>query len=353
MSGRILVYTREAGGADCLVPVVKILLEAGVDVSVWLQQPALDIFVRHGLPGVRLPSDIAASFDQMSPTLLLTSASSASRTRPRDRFLWRCARERRVRSISVVDQWQHYEDRFLDPSTGDLIFPDVIAIPDQSSLGAIGSLAQGRADVVVTGRPGLDSEIDRIRAAQFDGRPLKILFVSEPLHRYLRPVLHYDERDVLELLVRALRNLDTEVELCVRPHPANTEADVKALLKTNAPFRIKRDDAIASNDFHLVVGMRSVFLLKSIVAGVATLSVQLAGPSDQQCVAVDKGLIPRIGHEEMLRETLRRLVTDAGFRESYLRRQSRFSLPKHAAHTIADMCVSFVAHDLRSLLAHG
>lgn len=350
----ILIYAREAGGADCLLPVAGILSREQGEVTAWLEEPALEIFRRGGIRSSPMPPDIGAALDEVSPDLLLTSASSSSTQSPHDRLLWTIARGRGIPSIAVVDQWQNHADRFLDAKSGESVFPDVIVVPDQSSAKVVASLAKRRADVVVTGRPGLESETGKIKPADYTVRPLRVLFVSEPLRRYLRDTLGYDEIEVLQLLIGVLTGLfGAAVDLRLRPHPANTSDDVRTMLRTDAPFPVRQDDDAEPREFHVVVGMRSVYLLKSIVAGILTLSVQPSGPADQQCVATDLGLIPRIIDAAMLSETLLSVLGDPLARQSYLSRQAAFAPTQHADRAVAEACRSLLHGRLHGIGARG
>ena len=342
MTASILIYAREAGGADCLLPVARLLAEEQVRITAWLEQPALDAFTNAGIESSLLPSDIATSVARLAPDVLLTSASSSSKQLPHDRALWRIAAKRGIPSMAVVDQWQNHEDRFLDRENGQLVFPDVIAVPDEASKNVVAGLARGTARVIVTGRPGLETEIGKIKPAGFAVRPFRVLFVSEPLHRYLRDTLRYDEVDVLKMLVEQLTAVfGGDAIVHVRPHPANTTADVEAMLQIPAPFPLKLDDG-DPGQFHVVVGMRSVYLLKSILAGVLTLSVQPSGPGAEQCVATDMDLIPRIVDGETLRSTLMTLTENASARHAYLRSQSSFAPAQQAGRAVADACLALL-----------
>ncbi len=104
----ILCFSREAGGAEAIAPVVKILKEK-YDVILLAKDYACDIFKRHSLPYLEIRAFSQGLIEDLidkngKPRLLLTSATSLPWNDMNERYIWEWGAQERIRSIAVVDQ---------------------------------------------------------------------------------------------------------------------------------------------------------------------------------------------------------------------------------------------------------
>jgi hypothetical protein len=93
-------------------------------------------------------------------------------------------------------------------------------------------------------------------------------------------------------------------------------------------------EVIAISD--LVVGMTSVMLLESMLAGKPTISVQLNVDRDSMFVATLVGAVPLLRTAEEARDLLKSLWSSQEARRAYVTRQATWSQPPNATHRCID-----------------
>ena len=268
---RVLVVAREPGAASALAPVAR-----QCSATVIAFHSAIAVFEREGIDTLRPESDDAPGFAdeciaRMHPDVVLTGTSRRELA-PRDHAWWRAARAYGIPSVALLDHWLGYTERFSAAQPFDAV-PGIIAVMDDYARDRLVALGAHDTTIVVTGQPALDSAMAmRLGDREPDARVA--LFVSEPIAADLGNARGYDENTVLGILLHALDG--TPWRLVVKPHPREL-ADCRPERSEGPAFlpsTLSGREAIASAN--VVVGMTSVLLLESALAGLPVLSIQPA-----------------------------------------------------------------------------
>jgi len=112
----ILFFSCEPGGAEVLIPVIKLLTEQpDYFVSVVGYGFALSRFAAKDVDVIEIEPVARGDFDlftKFAPDILITSATSLPSRDMSEKYLWVNAREAGIPSIAFLDQWQNYAIRF-------------------------------------------------------------------------------------------------------------------------------------------------------------------------------------------------------------------------------------------------
>jgi hypothetical protein len=292
---KILAGTSEAGGAECLLPVVHHLLSRNYDVQLIAGTNAEKIFQRGGIVAKTITKDIPELTEEMlnlvKPDAVLTGILGAKDNT--DYSLIRSAKRQHIPVLSILDSWMNYGDRVHDPVTGDRhgLLPTMIAVMDKIALKE--ALFEGipANSCVITGHPKFDvlHEIkikkhdSSLRATLLDKYHIPpdnfiIVFFSQPISQYYpSKYLGYNEEDVFLILFSAFEDLKREIPctLVFKEHPRGTSLsprikrparDFIYLTEADADELIILADAIA--------GISSTLLVFAAAAGIHVFSIQ-------------------------------------------------------------------------------
>ena len=146
---RVLVAAHDAGSANAVAPVVPLLIGGGAAVDALASGPAVAVFQRHGIAHIAYapPDSIQgymalarAAFAAEQPDAVLTGSSWGASL---DKAAVAVAREMGVVSVTVLDMWSYYRERFVDAGSGELRYlPDRLAVMDDLALRATAAASQ-------------------------------------------------------------------------------------------------------------------------------------------------------------------------------------------------------------------
>ncbi|MFQ5788479.1 MAG: hypothetical protein ACE5H1_10935 [Thermodesulfobacteriota bacterium] len=366
---RIICYAREAGGAEAVAPVVEELIK-DYDATLLAREMAQTVFEQYQLPFLPVEANVRSdtySFlrEQIKekPHFLFTSASSLPQNDMTDRYLWCWARERGVKSMAILDQWQRYCERFSGLSKNEhmVYLPDKIGIMDEYAREEMIKLGFHPDILAVTGQPSFDrlrkySESKMFKrkrvtvrkhvGAENDEKTIIVVFVSEKIRRgVLKSELNYDETKVILALIKQLRRVvvndkQKRIWLVIKPHPNNNTEDFSSipfgsngkLVVQLSPSDLPGRELIEGAD--LVIGMSSVLLVESAIIGVPVVSAQIGSSYNKLCVLSAQGYIPFVNSDSEMGILVRRLLYDTDFRKHYLKRQTGFCYHKDAVKNV-------------------
>ena len=288
---RILSIAGDAGGARALAPVIRQLRRTdGITVECWAYAAAVEIWDMAGFhPGEVGPLD-ACGFGRI---LLGTTVGSEQW----ELQIIQRARERKVRTVSVVDFWIHYRERFT-AADGSFILPDAIAVMDiqtRQEMIAVGFPAER---LHISGQPAFDElahydNPDTRQQARTRLRKMAsctadepcILYASQPLSQlFSKDTLGFHEREVLIDVIRGLEYvLDKRLARAVlifKLHPL----DMRALYPL-PPSNSQRLTSMLVGDADLdpremvvgcdlVIGMNSTLLMEACLLKKPVISYQ-------------------------------------------------------------------------------
>ena len=342
---RILVFSRDPGGTNAIMPLIEPLRAFGNEVSVYGKDAALSIYRKQNIECsdicATIPSGTQEETDEFvrktRPDLIVTGTSSEDFT---ERHLWRAAERAEITSFAVLDQWTNYRMRLIseggDPTkqcaTSELIVPSFFFIMDEFARKEMCALGIDHEKLVVSGQPFFDyirktgdrfrkGEIQQLRR-ELTGTQggLVFVFASQPTASVNRQngiaedYWGYTEKTVLKSVVRCLSKLTEEmavkVTLVLRLHPkdeSNVYQDALAASSNSIKVVIDRetDSSLLLKAADLIIGMFSMLLLEAAILERRFISVQIGLKRENPLIFARMGLVRSIVTEEELEETLR------------------------------------------------
>lgn len=289
----ILALAGDPGGAAALTPVLKkmrssneyrvIVCAYAQAFKAW-QTERLCPFAVHDFSSLLAQAD-----------LLLTATSVNEECIELSGLLK--ARELGIPSLSVLDFWSNYQQRFTN-RFGQIVLPNRIAIMDELALREMSEAGIPPEILIITGQPAFD-QLQQVHESFSTGRrkslrkevgvdenECMVLFVSQPFAdiygtlESARETLGFDEGEVLALCSNALADMSARhsipLTLAIRPHPRE---QAKKFQTTHVNlFRVaiwetqEYLEALLSAD--LVMGMNSVLLYEAALMECNVISVQ-------------------------------------------------------------------------------
>lgn len=291
---RILFFSCEPGGAEVLIPVIKLVqAQPDFEAVVLGYGHALARFARKKITCREIgPISLEdySLLDYYTPDFLITSATSLPYVDMTEKYLWWQAKQRDIQSLAFLDQWQNYAVRF----SGNKDHERLAYLPDWiNCLNGIGreemireGFDEGR--LVEFGHPYLSSlnhELSRLNIPRLKA-DLHIssinnvaLFVSEPIREYYGEKRGYDQYQVLEYFLANIAKLMEQPKILVKLHPKENHQSFRELAKKFeilSPQFISNDlsslECLAVSDF--IFGMSSIMLIEAYVLGKKVVSLQ-------------------------------------------------------------------------------
>ncbi len=347
MKKKVLLFSRDPGGANTIIPLYHPLIANGYDVSLWGKDISLDKYVCAGLKGQDIMSRLA-SIDVPSvreflllesPDIIVTGTSAED---PCEKFIWKSAEELKIGSLAIIDQWLNYGVRFSAYPSSRLadfrndrrfdFMPDKILLMDE--LARREAMADGlpAARLEVTGqphfqalaskpKPGSDKLAEVRSSWRIESDELTVVFASEPMTEIWgsRPEFGFTElttiKDLVESLEKVAVNADKKICLIVRPHPREDRVKLEQVVGLSS--RIVRmivtdsysaEEVICAAD--LVCGMSSMFLLESAFLDKPTISIQIGLKTESLFVLDRSGVLKSIFEKSGLAQSLKQALIE-------------------------------------------
>jgi CDP-Glycerol:Poly(glycerophosphate) glycerophosphotransferase len=344
---RILVFSRDPGGTNAIMPLIEPLRALGNEVSVFGKDAAPSIYRKQKIDCSdicdSIPSGTQEETDEFvrrtRPHLIVTGTSSEDFT---ERHLWKAAERADITSFAVLDQWTNYRLRLIaegcDPmnAASELIVPSFFFIMDEFARREMSVLGIDREKLVVSGQPFFDyirktadrfttQEIEKLRRELTESKDGHVLvFASQPIasiHRkngMAEDYWGYTEETVLNSVVRCLSKLTeemaTKVTLVLRLHPkdeAHVYENALAALPNSIKVVVDRetDSSLLLKASDLIIGMFSMLLLEAAILERRFISVQIGLRRENPLIFDRMGLVRSILTEQELEETLRGILS--------------------------------------------
>ena len=248
----VLAAAQDVGGANALVPVIERLRRyTQVRVAVLARGNAAGVFSAAGIDhravddpadfGPGLDETVCRTLSEMTPDVLLLGTAWGPSI---DKVLLAASQRAGVPSLSVLDMWSNYRERFSDPASGEVMLPTKVAVMDDVAFAEALEAGLPRDRLVITGQPHLEvvsrgfqasdvaHQAASLRQAWLDGSGYGegsrlVLFVSEAIARDFGPDTPYHrgytEVDALEGAVEAVKLAEQRgqlrARLIVKLHP--------------------------------------------------------------------------------------------------------------------------------------
>ncbi|MEK6945628.1 MAG: hypothetical protein AABW63_02455 [Nanoarchaeota archaeon] len=257
MKPKVLAASWYPGGINPIIPVISSLQrDAQVDVSVvgyeYSEKILTDAGIKHkkisdyGIDDVCVGS-IEVLLDKEEPNLILTGTSMQEKDRPDtiEHSLILAGKERGIFTLSVLDVWGAYSDRFNDLHTGERhkYIPDLIAVMDKYAIADMLKEGFDLEKLVITGNPFFDglglearrftqSDKEKIRHQIGLDRQTQFFYAGatadseQDMERY-----GFWDLDNVQILCNVLDDVDTTQNgVVVKLHPRIKERDSNKIL---------------------------------------------------------------------------------------------------------------------------
>ena len=293
----------DPGGAEAVAPVIlKLLEDDRYKIHVFSYLQATDVFCKRGLSTNHLVERISHSelknlFDSSNTGLALCATSVNGFDL--EKALIAISNTSAIPSISVVDHWTNYQDRFVLPETGHLELPTKITVPIHEAKREMIEAGFCSELISVCGHPALDrlsninrDSIERIRSQVREKigvaeQDTVVVFASQPLidfhggEKRCVQKIGYTEESVFNLLANSMDKIYSEQResrliLVVKTHPREFENKWSNLANDSTILLNPTEDST----FHTclaadaVVGMSSMLLVEAAIAGCRVISVE-------------------------------------------------------------------------------
>ncbi len=358
---KVLAFAREAGGAAAIAPVCQLMLKQGWRLLLLAKGNAEKIFRKRNLDYLsltgfnesRIDGLVKSAFNSL-PDIVFTSATSLPHLDMSERYLWKWGQKHKILTIGLLDQWQNYALRFSGTSKKERLayLPDYIFAMDRVAKREMVAEGIPRKRIIIAGQPAFDHLAAEVKEADERKKEIKsklkikdgvtvITFVAEAMKKDFKNRLGYDEHSTLKFLGGLLERLcqaDKGLKIClmIKLHPENNPEEFRRYLDKWSSFEQKivnmeltSFEIISISD--IVVGMTSVMLLESILAGKVTVSIQLNSLTESQLVATKIGAIPFIKSKNTAKRILKGLLISKRNRSAYLKRQKKLMMGRGAA----------------------
>jgi hypothetical protein len=368
--GKILLFSRDPGAANTLIPLINPLKEMSCEVKLYGKEFALQQYSKFGFVGTDIAQHVK-SFSQTcifnflkdeNPNFIITGTSGEDFT---ERYIWQSAQELNIPTLAILDQWLNYGVRFSDFSTLDLdnenikpvYVPAFIAVMDQQAKNELIECGVDASRVIITGHPYfefLSQQKNKVTQyevksalgiGQFD---IVITFASEPILRDYGGIdcWGYTERTIFESFVDALKTIlrrySQKITVIIKVHPreslnyyvefANHEkvADISFVLDQ----RTESSKIILASD--IVCGISSMFLIEAALLNKPILSLQMGLKRDNPFILSRRGLVDGIYDYKVLAQKLEDLLINK-------------KIPHYTFEFVKDSVNKIVAHVERSI----
>ena len=333
MVKKILFYSRDPGGTNCVIPVYQGLRELkGVESLLWGKDYAIQKYQEEGLMyrdvGDLKPEEIHGLLRQYNPKVLITGTSYGDRTEQR---LWKWAKELGTYSMAILDQWLSYRVRFSDRS-GRLTLPDKILVMDEFAKQEMVVEGFDQRRILVTGQPHFEALQEKAKKiTTLDKKKIKkdlnlqngiiVLFVSEPLSNALHVDIGFTEHTILRELISTVQQIkpSVTVNVLVKLHP---KEDVSLMKKTIGSFPVVpniRVSIVSGQPLlplilitDIVIGMQSTVLIEANLLKKPVMSIQIGRKGPDQFILSKRGIVEAITARDVLKQELRRFLLHEG-----------------------------------------
>jgi len=316
----ILFFSCEPGGAEVLIPVIRLLeAETAYRIIVLSYGLGAERFSRKGIGYVeinRVGKNERSLFNSHQPALLITSATSLPDRDMSEKHLWQTAEQLGIPSLVFLDQWQNYAIRFSGPATNEHLtyLPNHINCIDEIGKREMTALGFAPEKLLTLGHPYLSAirdEFDKINTDNIIpqlGLPANqkvALFVSEPILEYYGRTRGYDQYQAFAMFLEAMRDRLGGWRPLLKLHPKDQSSEFDKVIRAYPQLT----PLVISNQMNsleclkiadLVVGMTSIMLIESFVLGNKVVSLQPDLQVEDPLVLTRHALIPKATTPEEL-----------------------------------------------------
>jgi hypothetical protein len=321
----ILFVAHDPGGANVLKPVIAYFAEqTNITSYHLLLGPAAERINADGVnvrkisvPPIPTPDfpneksvleeDIRRMFHETRFDAVFTATSFNSNL---ERLCIRIAKELGVPTLTILDFWSNYRQRFTYQERFDA--PSVLFVADKR-MQREAEAELPTTKVIISGNPHLLGIAARYKEARqtLQGLPIqRIRFFCENIRHYY-PHKAVNEFTVMPNVLKGLFDAGFKGELYIRPHPMESREPWQDFIEREQQFspsvRILLDTASFDEvlrDACIALGFTTMALLETASVGIPTFSYQINVPDDYFNLPFEEYGIMRLREEHDLRRVL-------------------------------------------------
>ena len=321
---KILGISRDQGSIQAILPVVASLREKGCSVDLFVPFSRKVFMEGQCIEYKLIPEDLSLDtnpenlnkFLSLKKYDLVLTGSSPKLNKDiftLEQILIRAAKQYRIPSISVLDYWGLYKERFFNSSNkiDESFIPDVICALDKTSKRDLVDLGIDSYRVKVTHNPWLDRAVkyklnSTIDTFKIQSNCIKIIFASQPLRLFNDENLfnqNVQQKDLTAIcdILEKLNNY--KYEILVWRHPSEREEIWKDCLRFNRTnVMVSLNDKRSLQLLHssqLFISYNSTLTYEALHLGVSSISL-IPGSKRTQFYTGKLGLSPSISNYEDL-----------------------------------------------------
>lgn len=227
---RILALSRDVGSLQAIIPVLQVLqTNPSYELHVFAPDKGAAALREAGVAFAPL-GQVTEAFEQAQPHLVLAGSSPAWErgTLTPEQIAIILARQKGAKSLTVLDYWGVYRERFCSQDDMPSLFPDRLCVMDKRCFDDLVELGAEPETLAITHNPWMD-RVAKLAAANKPyegaekGRAWTVLYVSQPLNAY--PEEKEPQIKMLQALVEALPvpEAGEKHKVLVWKHPAEPD----------------------------------------------------------------------------------------------------------------------------------
>lgn len=353
MSKKILLFSRDPGGSNAIIPLVKPLKSKGYNVRLFGKDVALNQYSKAGLLAFNIMDfvnnveikDVELFLRNENPNFIITGTSSDDFT---EKYIWKSAENLGIPSFAIVDQWINYGIRFSKYGLSQLkaylndkshpYLPAKILVTDEISKQEAVKDGLEESRIAVVGHPYFEVLLNKGR--KITGKEIKetrrhfdvdddefmITFASEPVSSdyaqegSLQQYWGFSEKTIFSELLDAIKRvncgLNRKVSVVIKLHPREKSDNFSEVLDSHqgGNIRVKiSDDFDAVNLMcasDLICGMSSMFLIESVILGRPVISIQIGLKRENPFVLDRIGVLKSILDRDELRDKMKSAILE-------------------------------------------
>jgi len=232
---------------------------------------------------------VSLLLDRLKPTLVVVSASANIELE----YLFIIeAKKKKIPSASFIDTWTNYSARFRYKGTS--IYPDHVLAIDEHCAEEMANEGIPENIIKIIGQPYLESIANDIPDLGED-----LLITSQPISKYYKNSLGYDETDFLNICVNAVEKVNYE-KVVLTKHPDEELSYIQSK-NSNITYRVGKGLTDIAQS-HTVLGMFSMQMIIAYIWERKVASIQPGLKTDDPSPLSRWGLIPKLHNENEVLE---------------------------------------------------
>lgn len=350
---RLLVFSRDPGGANTVIPVIEKLKAGHHDVIVYGKDTALKKYNERNISAI----DIELALNEITVNALakflklnniscvLTGTSADDMT---EKYLWKASELCGIKSYAILDQWINYGIRFSEYGVSNIssylknpihkYLPTHIMVMDDYAKKRMINCGFEEKRLIVTGQPHFDYlNKKHQKSKNRENQTFEVVFASEPIVKTYGSSEHwgYDEKsicyDIIDVLRVIAHDNGIRIHLLIKQHPKEESHSYDSQVGENGLLKISVDrnsnsfDVIMSSD--LIIGMSSMFLIEGVIMNKQVISYQKGLKQDNPYVFDKINTDNTLFNKKDLLETIKGIIN--GEKKIY-----NFSLIQNATNNV-------------------